>query len=178
FQIACGYADQNDADTLRQDPLLRLVCGRHPESDPDLASQPTLSRLENAIDWRTCVRLAVALVEVYRTERARHGRPKRILLDFDGTDDPTHGEPEGSRYHGHFRQHMDRPLLVFDGETDQLITAIRRPGNVHDSRHAVPVLRRPVALRRARWPDVVIERRADSGFATPRRYTYCEREAL
>src|SRR6266571_5765929 len=65
FQIACGYADQDDADTLRTDPLLKLVCGRRPESDPDLASQPTLSRLENAVNWRTCYHLAVAKVEVY-----------------------------------------------------------------------------------------------------------------
>jgi hypothetical protein len=54
FQIACGYEDQDDADTLRTDPLLKLVCGRAPESGADLASQPTLSRLENAVGWRSC----------------------------------------------------------------------------------------------------------------------------
>jgi len=97
FQIACGYADQNDAATLRQDPLLKLVCGRRPDGDPDLASQPTLSRLEHALDWRSWVRLALALVAVYLAERERAGRPTRIVLDMDGTDDPTHGEHEGSR---------------------------------------------------------------------------------
>jgi len=54
FQIACGYEDQDDADTLRTDPLLQLVCGRLPETGPDLASQPTLSRLENAVDRKSC----------------------------------------------------------------------------------------------------------------------------
>jgi hypothetical protein len=49
FQVACGYEDQDDADSLRSDPLLKLVCGRRPEQ-ADLASQPTLSRLENAVD--------------------------------------------------------------------------------------------------------------------------------
>ena len=73
---------------------------------------------------------------------------------------------------------MDRPLLIFDGQTAQLIPAIRRPGNVHDSRNVVPVLRRLVRLWRARWPGVVIEARADSGFATPRLYTFCERAGL
>jgi len=49
FQIACGYdEDQNDSDTLRQDPLLKMVCGSLPEGGPDLASQPTICRLENA----------------------------------------------------------------------------------------------------------------------------------
>src|SRR5262245_36707182 len=60
FQIACGYEDQDDADTLRTDPLLKLVCGQLPETGRDLASQPTFSRLENAVDRRTSYRLAVA----------------------------------------------------------------------------------------------------------------------
>jgi hypothetical protein len=63
FQIACGYEDQDDADTLRSDPLLKLVCGRLP-GEADLASQPTLSRLENAVDFKACYRLAVALVQL------------------------------------------------------------------------------------------------------------------
>jgi len=61
-QIACGYEDQNDADRLRHDPLLQLVCGRHPGSQPTaadeaqalLARQPTRSRLDNAVDRRAC----------------------------------------------------------------------------------------------------------------------------
>jgi hypothetical protein len=133
YQIACGYADQDDADTLRGDPLLKLVCGRRPESGADLASQPTLSRLENAVDRSACYRLAQALVAVYQQERERDGAPRWILLDLDGTDDPTHGDQEGSAYHGYFRQHMYHPLLVFDGDTDQLITAVLRPGNAHGS---------------------------------------------
>ena len=91
FQIACGYEDQDDADTLRTDPLLKLVCGRLPE-EADLASQPTLSRLENAVDYKACYRLAVALVHLYLQERERDGVPARIVLDLDGTDDPAHGK--------------------------------------------------------------------------------------
>ena len=53
FQIACGYEDQDDADTLRTDSLFKLVCGRLPD-ETDLASQPTMSRLENHISRRTC----------------------------------------------------------------------------------------------------------------------------
>src|SRR5919205_1739095 len=75
FQIACGYADQNDANTLRSDPLLKLVCGRLPESSTDLASQPTLSRLENAVDRHACEALAEALVSLYIRERQRLGTP-------------------------------------------------------------------------------------------------------
>ena len=178
FQLACGYEDQNDATALRADPLLKLVCGRLPESGPDLASQPTLSRLENAVDRRACYRLALALLAVYLRERERAGRPARILLDVDGTDDPAHGGQEGTAYHGYFRQHMYHPLLVFDGETDQLITAVLRRGNAHGSRGAVAVLKRLVRALRGRWPGVRIELRADSGFAVPALYDWCEREGI
>jgi hypothetical protein len=181
LQIACGYEDQNDADTLRHDPLLKVVCGRRPyEPSADLASQPTLSRLDNAVDRRACYRLAHALVAIYlqERERAAGGVPTHVLLDLDSTDDPTHGDQEGSSYHGDYRQHMYHPLLVFDGETNQLITAVLRPGAVHASRGVVAVLSRVVAAIRARWPSVTLELRADSGFAVPTLYAYCEREHI
>ncbi|MGE3913757.1 MAG: IS1380 family transposase, partial [Chloroflexota bacterium] len=178
YQIACGYADQDDADTLRADPLLKLACGRLPEDGADLASQPTLSRLENAVDRGACYRLARALVGVYLRERERDGAPTQLLLDLDGTDDPAHGDQEGVRYHGYYRQHMYHPLLVFDGDTDQLITAVLRPGNAHGSRGGVAILERLVAALRARWPGVAIELRADSGFAIPALYDYCEAERI
>jgi hypothetical protein len=174
FQIACGYEDQDDADTLRRDPLLKLVCGQLPESDPDLASQPTLSRLENAVDRKSCYRLAVALGQLYVRERERDGIPTRIVLDVDGTDDPTHGGQEGSAYHGYYRQHMLHPLLIFDGETHHLITAILRPGNTHGSTGVVAVLKRVVRALRERWPGVRIELRMDSGGAVPAIYAFCE----
>jgi hypothetical protein len=174
FQIACGYADQNDATTLRHDPLLKLVCGRRPTSGAALASQPTFSRLENAVDRRTIEALAEALVSVYLRERGAAGPPDRVRLDLDGTADPAHGQQEGVAYHGYYRQHMYHPLLVFDGDTGQVITAILRPGNVHGSAFVVLVLRRLLRRLRAVWPTVQVEVRADSGFAIPRLYAWCE----
>ncbi len=178
FQIACGYEDQNDATTLRTDPLLKLVCGQLPETGHDLASQPTLSRLENAVSRSSCYRLAQALGEVYLRERERDGVPTHIVLDLDGTDDPTHGQQEGTAYHGYYRQHMYHPLLLFDGETNHLITAVLRRGNAHGSTGVVAVLRRVVAALRARWPKVTIELRMDSGGAVPAIYDFCEQERL
>ena len=177
FQIACGYEDQDDADRLRSDPLFKLVCGRLP-TDPDLASQPTLSRLENAIDFTTCYRLGQVLLAVYLQERGRSGPPRRILLDADSTEDPTHGDQEGSAYHGFYNQHMLHPLLLTDGDTDDPITAILRPGTCHASHGIVAVLTRVVPAMRARWPDVVIEFRGDSGFAIPALYDYLEAEQI
>ncbi len=178
FQIACGYEDQDDADTLRHDPLLKLVCGHLPETGRDLASQPTFSRLENAVDRKSCYRLAMALGALYLRERERDGIPTRIILDIDGTDDPTHGAQEGSAYHGYYRQHMLHPLLIFDGETGQLITAVLRPGNTHGSTGVKAVLTRVVRELRTRWPTVGIEIRMDSGGAVPAIYEWCEQEGL
>lgn len=97
FQIARGYEDQNDANLLRHDPLLKLVCGRLPVTGPPLASQATLSRLDNLPALRDCYRMAVALGQVYLHQRERGGPPAALLLDFDATDDPVHGQQEGRR---------------------------------------------------------------------------------
>ena len=177
-QIACGYEDQNDATTLRHDPLLKLVCGRLPDSDPPLASQATFSRLENAVDRHTRERLAQVLVACYIAQRGHAGPPQRILLDIDGTADPAHGAQEGVRYHGVYGQHMYHPLLLFDGDTGQLIAAVLRPGNAHGGRLAVLVLRRVLRLLRHAWPGVRVELRADSGVASPRLYAFCEAHAV
>jgi Transposase DDE domain group 1 len=178
FQMACGYEDQDDADFLREDPLLKLSCGSLPQSGADLASQPTLSRLENAATRRSCHRIAEALFELYLSERASGGAPRKVLLDLDSTADPTHGDQEGSYYHGYYRQHIYHPLLVFDGESGHLITALLRAGNTHGSNWAVALLKRSVSRLRGRWPEAEIEIRADAGFAVPALYDYCEAQSI
>jgi hypothetical protein len=180
FQIACGYDDQNDSDTLRENPLLKMVCASLPESGANLASQPTISRMENAATRRCCHRIGEILFDLYLTQREKDGAaaPERVLLDFDATADPTHGEQEGSYYHGYYRQHMYHPLLVFDGHSGHLVTALLRAGNTHASNSSVAVLKRLVVALRERWPEVAIEISADAGFAVPAIYDYCEREGI
>jgi hypothetical protein len=178
FQIACGYEDQNDSDALREDPLLKAVCGSLPESGQDLASQPTICRLENAATRRSCHRIAEVLFELYLRQREKDGAPQKVLVDFDATADPTHGEQEGSFYHGYYQQHIYHPLLVFDGESGHLITALLRAGNTHASNSSVAILKRIVRALRERWPQVAIEIRADAGFAVPALYDYCEAEGI
>jgi hypothetical protein len=178
LQLACGYEDQNDSNSLREDPLLKAVCGSLPHSGAGLASQPTISRLENAATRRCCHRIAQALFELYLSERGKDGPPQKVLLDFDATDDPTHGEQEGSYYHGYYKQHMYHPLLVFDGESGHLITALLRAGNTHASNSSVALLKHLVRGLRERWPGVEVEVRADAGFAVPALYDYCEEEGI
>lgn len=80
------------------------------------------------------------------------------MLDIDSIDDPTHGYDD---------QHQYLPLLIFDGDIDQLVTAVLRSGNVHARHEVVPVLTRVVRALRARWPEVAIEVRLGSGGAVP-----------
>ena len=84
FAIACGYPDADDLDDLRKDPAFKLACGRLPESGNDLASQPTMSRWENAPDVRTLIRLSHAMVDLWCKRYRRP--PKAITLDIDDTD--------------------------------------------------------------------------------------------
>lgn len=176
YQIAAGYEDANDAGTLRQDPALKIAVGRAPESGADLASQPTLSRLENEVTERQLQRLSRALLSQYLAHRP--DPTGAIILDLDSTDDPTHGQQELACFHGFYDQHMYHPLLCFDGTTGDLLAATLRPGNAHASSGAVATLDRIVTAIRKRWPGRRIIVRADAGFAIPALYDFCERRRL
>lgn len=176
YQIIAGYEDQNDADYLRKDAILKTCCDRAPETGQDLGSQPTLSRLENSVTARDCYRMSEALLTEYLSEDK--SKPDEIILDIDATDDPTHGQQELSFYHGFYEQHMYHPLLIYDGQHGDLLVAALRPGNTHAARGVVAIIRRVVGRIRERWPQVRIILRADAGFAVPELYKYCEQEGL
>ena len=171
------YEDCNDADSLRSDPIFKTVCDRLPESDPDLASQPTLSRLENSVDSKDLTRLGQWLLETYLKHRKK-SRPEKIILDIDSTDDVTHGQQEFSFYHGYYREHMYHPLLLFDGETGDLYVRYcgRQPGGGRPRGGGSQT--GGARMRQVLGSDVPIEVRADSGFATPALYEFCEEEKL
>ena len=172
YQIAAGYEDCNDATTLRNDPVFKLCCDRTCEPSDALASQPTLSRLENSIRPRDLFDLAETLLELYMSRFTR--APKRIILDIDSTDDPTYGAQQLSFFNGFYREHMYHPLLIFDGLRGDLLAAVLRPGNAGASTDLMPVLKRLVARLRHRWKHVRIIVRADAGFAIPELYSFCE----
>ena len=180
YQIALGYEDCNDADHLRADPALKLAVGRAPTED-DLASQPTLSRLENQVGWHECWRISEALLECYRQRHRKHP-PARLVLDVDATDDETHGHQQLAFFHGYYDEHCYLPLLVFaqaEGEGEQeLIGALLRPGNVHGGHRAMSLIRTLVRRLRAAFPECVIELRADSDLARPEIYEGCEQLAI
>jgi hypothetical protein len=161
YQIAAGYEDANDASYLRDDPTMRAVSGT---ADRALASQPTLSRLENAVDWES-----IRLLESEGTEWfCRHGATTgEIILDMDSTEDPTHGQQAFSFYNGHYDSYMYHPLLIFEGQSGVLLASRLRPGNAMGSRQAVALLRPLVRRLRGRFAKRSIALRADAGFCNP-----------
>jgi hypothetical protein len=176
YQIVAGYEDCNDADLLRRDPALKAACDRL-LSDKELASQPTLSRLENAVTTKDLYRMGQQFLQLY-IRRARKRNPQRIILDLDGTDDPTYGNQQLTFFHGYYDQYMYHPLVIYDADTGELITAALRAGNRHASYGVVSVLKRIIPQLKNAFPTTEIIIRGDAGFAVPHLYEYCEEEGL
>jgi hypothetical protein len=166
YQIALGYEDCNDAHTLRNDPVLQAACDRLPRGDSPLSSQPTLSRMENAATPRSVCKLLGEFRQIYLDSFVEP--PEVVVLDLDGTDDPTHGQQQMALFNGHYDQHMYHPLMVYDGLRGHLITAILRPGTAHDARGALGVIRQLILALKQRFPQVRILVRGDAAFAVPR----------
>jgi len=172
--IACGYEDANDAARLASDPVHKLLVGRDPIEGEDLASQPTLSRFENAPDRKQLWRLAEALADcvVDRHRRRLRGRARRITIDLDPTDDPTHGAQQLALFNGHYDTWCYLPLLgflSFNGEREQyLFTTVLRSGKAVAWQGARGILRRLLKKLRRAFPGVRIRIRLDGGFAEPK----------
>jgi hypothetical protein len=172
YGILAGYADQNDHDQLRYDPVFKLLAGREP-SDKELASQPTLSRFENAIDVPSLNRLRDVLLDQFLNSFA--APPRRLTFDIDTFDDPTHGQQQLTFFHGYYEQYQYQPRLITCAQNDLIVMACLLHGTAQAALGAEDDLEYLAARLRAKWPDVVIELRGDSGMAVPRMYVACER---
>jgi len=167
FGVALGHCDLNDHNALRNDPALQTAVSR---VEP-LASASTLCRLEQGADTRFAWAAHRALFE--RFCASFEAPPERLVLDFDATDDPVHGEQIGRHFNGFYDGHCFLPLYVFCG--DQLLVSYLRPSYHHGAHHAAAVLRLLVHALRERFPGVEIVLRADAGFCSPRILHACQR---
>jgi hypothetical protein len=174
FQIAAGYEDANDANTLRHDPIFKLLLGRLPESGSPLASQPTISRFENRISRTELYRMARVLVDQFIASYER--APKLIVLDFDDTEDPAHGQQEHIRYDGYYGGYCFMPLHVYEGLSGRLITTIFKAKRF-SAAQLLAVLKRLVKHLRQAWPETLIVFRGDSHFAYPEVMAWIEAQA-
>ena len=126
FQIACAYEDANDCNLLRGDPAFKAACERLPASDANLASQPTMSRLENRMRRRDLHGMGKALVDEFIASYVPP--PEGIVLDIDDTNDEVHGTQQMSLFNGYHDQRCYMPLHIYEGKTGRLITTLLRPG--------------------------------------------------
>lgn len=168
IQIALGYADQNDADQLRGDPLIKTACDLVPD-EGRLSAQPTLSRFENAVKPHHVEAMQLRLILSWI--KGLDEKRREITVDIDSSALEGHGQQQCLFYNAYHKKHILHPLLLFDDGTGQLITAILRPGSAHDSTDADKWLERIIVLLKSlHRSDCSITVRADAGFASPSIY--------
>jgi len=170
YGLALGYEDLNDHQHLREDPAIQTAV----ERDAVLASSAILCRWENRADRETAWQLHEVLVEQFIASFKR--APKKLILDFDATDDVVHGKQEGRFFHGYYDHYCFLPLYVFC--RDQLLVSYLRPSKIDGAKHAWAVLALLVKRLRQVWPKVKIIFRGDSGFCRWRMLRWCERHEV
>jgi len=176
FAIACGYPDADDLDDLRKDPAFKPACGRLPESGDDLASQPTMSRRENAPDLRTLIRLSRGMVDLWCKSFRRP--PKAITLDIDDTADTVHGHQQLSLFNAFHDERCFMPVHVYDTASGHCVLTILRPGKTPDGTEVRAHLRRLVRRIRRHWPNTVITIRGDSHYGRREAMEWCEQNGV
>jgi hypothetical protein len=175
YGILADYPDQNDHDRLRSDPAFKLLCDRSIRDD-DLASQPTLSRFENAIDVPSFFRLQERLLEDFIASFTEP--PRELTFDIDCFDDPTHGQQQLTFFHGYYDQHQYLARAITCAENDEVVAVCLLYGSAHPALGAADDIERIVRRLRQVWPDVQIHLRGDSGFGVPVMYEACERSDI
>lgn len=174
--IAAGYEDANDCDALRADPAFKIAVGRLPESEADLCSQPTISRLENLPGPMALKRMMAAMVELFCA--SFKDVPRRIVLDIDDTEDRVHGGQQLALFHAHYDSRCFLPIHIYEAITGKPVAVILRPGKTPTGAEVALVLRHVVKAIRARWPRVEILIRGDSHYARHEAMTWCERNRI
>jgi Transposase DDE domain group 1 len=164
YQIVAGYEDANDANTLRDDPIFKLLLDRLPETGDSLASQPTISRFENRVSRPELYRMARVLLDHFIASYAKP--PQVIVLDVDDTEDRVHGQQEQARYDGYDGGYCFMPLHLYEGLSGRLITTILKAKRFTGAQ-MLSVLKRLVKHLRQAWPDTLLIFRGDSHFAYP-----------
>lgn len=183
YGILADYEDCNDHDTLRDEPIFKLVSGRQPEDDP-LASQPTLCRFENGVTSAELQRLIDFTIDtgverlIDKRPREAVGLPDCVTLDLDTTDDPCHGDQQLRLFHGYYDQYQYLPLIISEPTTRHVLLAWLRPGTLHPTRGADDDLLRVVGKLREARSDVAIHVRGDADFGLPVMMDCCEQHGF
>ena len=145
YALALGYEDLNDHQQLRHDLVFQTAANR----DSTMASASTLCRFENRAGRDSAVALHQVLFDQFVNSQRKP--PKRLILDFDATDTPVHGEQDQRFFHGYYNHYCFLPLYVFCGR--HLLVSYLRPSNTDPARHAWSILSLLVKAIRKHWPQ-------------------------
>ena len=172
FQIAAGYEDCNDYDDLRNDMILKTCAGRLPQSGLELASQPTMSRLENSVGYKDLYRMGEEIldnfIESYPDE------PPLIIIDCDDTNNDTYGQQELSLFNNYYHGYCYMPLHIYEGLSGKLITTILKPGRRNKQSDVASLLQKIIGHIREEWSNTMIIVRGDGHFASPDLMQWCK----
>jgi hypothetical protein len=167
YGLCCGWEDVTDHNLLRRDLALQTAVGRV----EDLASGPTLSRLETAATPAHAAALNGVLVEQFIS--AQKHTPKELVLDIDATHVPLHGAQERAHFHSYYDNYCYLPLYVFCGQ--DLLACVLRPSSRDPASVLSALVKLLVRRLREKWPKVRVIVRADSGFCRPQALRRFER---
>ena len=174
FQIAAGYEDCNDCDDLRDDMIFKTCAGRLPQTGLSLASQPTMSRLENSIKSQDLYRIGQELVDTFVESYDRE--PGVIILDCDDTNNNTYGQQELNLFNQYYHDHCYMPLHIYEGLSGKLITTILKPGRWSKQSDIASLLKKLILHLRKEWANTMIIVRGDSHFTSADFMRWCEEQ--
>ena len=171
FQIAAGYEDTNDCDTLKYDAVIKMCAGQLPETGKPLASQPTMCRMENKPTRKELYDIAYALLNIFIKSYSEE--PLVIILDCDDTDSVAYGQQQEIVFNDYYGEYCFMPLHIYDGLTGKLITTILKPGRRSKNIDVYGILRRLILEIRKSWKNTHIIVRGDSHFCCKELMDWC-----
>ena len=174
--ITCGYEDADDLDALRDDPGFRLALGKLPGAGPGLASQPTMSRWENAPTTRELARMMGVMIDIYCTSYP--SAPASVTLDIDDTCDVVHGYQQLSFWNGHHGERCFLPIHVYDTASGRPVAMLLRTGKTPSGKEVAGHVRRLIRHIRRHWPTTRITLRGDSHYGRPEVMEWCEANGI
>ena len=164
FQIAAGYEDANDCDTLRDDMILKICAEVLPESGNSLSSQPTMSRFENSLSRSELYKIVVAFVDNFIQSYSEE--PSVIILDPDDTNSNTFGTQQLALFNEYYGEYCYMPLHIYEGQSGKLIATILKPGRRSKTADVFSILHRIISHLRKVWKNTIIIVRGDGHFCS------------
>jgi len=175
LQIACGYEDANDCDSLKDDQIFKICSEKLPQSEASLASQPTMSRLENSVSRSDLYRIAKQFLDNFINSYP--GEPPLIILDCDDTNDNAYGQQEMIEFNDYYGEYCFMPLHIYEGLSGKLITTVLKPGRRSKGVNVFSILERIISYIRKHWKHTKIVVRGDGHFCSPDFMNWADKQA-